>query len=95
MAYEKSPDYEQRSAEIAEKVKREQDESLSVVRDLLSKEAANSLKTILSLRDTSADERIVIDAAKHLLKLCGLEVTKTELSGKVNFEPVILSRTTD
>ncbi len=65
----------------------------NVIRLNLEKAAQNLVSTLTNCADPEEVPvlKLKLDAAKHLLKLGGLEIKKVEHSGQVDFQPVVFS----
>lgn len=72
------PDYHQRSQSLAEIVN--SNDAVKAARDAIFAELTESVRTIKSLRDDcEVESNVRLGAAKHLLKLGGLEVERSEI----------------
>lgn len=61
---------------------------------LLATAMPQAMRNIIALADDE-DKKIRLDASKHVLRLGGLEIDRQQITGKLEFEPLIISRETN
>lgn len=98
MAYktERDADYEKRSEKLAKEAEESLNRACAKATQTISKAADEAAQILVSLASTgTADDSVRLAAAKHILKITGMERERVEHTGSVSFIPVQFSRPND